>query len=217
MSPTDSFIQEVTEEVRRDRLFGYIRRYGWIAAVLVVLLVSGAAWNEYSKATVRAAAEARGDAILGALDSEDSLARVEALAAIGAAGAQAAVVAMLLSDEAMDSGDLAGAAEALRSVIEDDAQLDLYRDLATLKLAILSASELAPADRVAMLEPLALAGAPFRVLAEEQLALAEIESGEREAALDRLRALAEDSEATTGLRRRARMLIVALGGTEDPA
>ncbi len=217
MTATDSFIEEVTEEVRRDRLFGYFRRYGWIAAVLVVLLVGAAAWNEYSKSTERAAAEELGDRILGALEAEDSSARAAALEAIGASGDYAPVVAMLLSDEAMESGDSDGAIEALRSVIEDSSQQELYRDLATLKLAILSASELAPADRVAMLEPLASAGAPFRVLAEEQLALAEIERGDRSAALARLQALVEDSEAGAGLRQRARLLILALGGDVDPA
>ena len=217
MSVTDSFIEEVTEEVRRDRLFGYFRRYGWIAAVLVVLLVGGAAWNEYSKAKTRAEAEARGDAILGALDADESSARAEELEAIGSAGAHAPIVAMLLSDEALASGDSASAAEALRSVIEDDSQPDLYRDLATLKLAILSASAMTPGDRIAMLEPLTSAGSPFRVLAEEQVALAEIESGEREAAIERLQALIEDSDAATGLRRRARMLVVALGGDADPS
>ena len=50
MSDSDSFIDEVTEEVRRDRLFGYFRRYGWIAAVVIVVVVGGAAWNEYQKA-----------------------------------------------------------------------------------------------------------------------------------------------------------------------
>ena len=42
MSDSDSFIDEVTEEVRRDRLFGYFRRYGWIAAVVIVVVVGGA-------------------------------------------------------------------------------------------------------------------------------------------------------------------------------
>jgi len=31
MSDTDSFINEVTEEVRRDRLYGMFRRWGWFA------------------------------------------------------------------------------------------------------------------------------------------------------------------------------------------
>ena len=39
----DSFIDEVTEDLRRDRLFGVFRRYGWIAIALIVLVVAGAA------------------------------------------------------------------------------------------------------------------------------------------------------------------------------
>lgn len=45
MSDTDSFIEEVTEEVRRDRLFGLMRRYGWIAVLAVLLLVGGTAYR----------------------------------------------------------------------------------------------------------------------------------------------------------------------------
>ncbi len=66
MSDTDSFIDEVNEEVRRDRFYGLLRRYGWIAVVAVVAIVGGAAWNEYSKAQERAQAEALGDAMLDA-------------------------------------------------------------------------------------------------------------------------------------------------------
>ena len=36
MSDTDSFIDEVNEEVRRDRLYHLLRRYGWIAALAIV-------------------------------------------------------------------------------------------------------------------------------------------------------------------------------------
>ena len=216
MTATDSFIEEVTEEVRRDRLFGYFRRYGWIAAVLVVLLVGAATWNEYSKATERAAAEALGDAILDALRAEDGAARARALEAVETSGRHAPVVALLLSDEAIESGDFTRAAEALRSVIDDDTQGELYRDLATLKLAVLSASEADPDARLAMLEPLTSAGSPFRVLAEEQIALIEIERGENGAALARLQALIEDSEANAGLRQRAGLLVMALGGDGDP-
>ena len=39
MSDTDSFIDEVTEEVKRDRLFATMRKYGWIAVLIVLLLV----------------------------------------------------------------------------------------------------------------------------------------------------------------------------------
>ena len=45
---TDSFIDEVTEEVRRDRLFALFRRFGWIALAIILIIVAGTAWREYS-------------------------------------------------------------------------------------------------------------------------------------------------------------------------
>ena len=49
VSDTDSFIEEVSEEVRRDRLFKIFKKYAWVAVLVVVLLVGGAAFNEYNK------------------------------------------------------------------------------------------------------------------------------------------------------------------------
>ena len=64
MSDTDSFIDEVTEEVRRDRMFFMLKRYGWIAVLAILAIVGGASWREYSKAQDRSAAQALGDGIL---------------------------------------------------------------------------------------------------------------------------------------------------------
>jgi len=216
LSNTDSFIEEVSEEVRRDRLFGYIRRYGWIAVAVVVVLVGGAAYNEYSKAQTRNAAQARGDAILTALEADDSPARAAALSGLDASGPTAPVIAMLHAAEAQVADDPATAAAALKAIADDASHARLYRDLATLKLAILTAGDTATEDRIASLQTLAVPGAPFRVLAEEQIALAEIDAGNTDAALTRLRGLLEDNEASQGLRLRAQQLIVALGGDVNP-
>ena len=51
MSDTDSFIDEVNEEVRRDRFYFMLKRYGWIAVLAVILLVGGAAWKWQSVPT----------------------------------------------------------------------------------------------------------------------------------------------------------------------
>ena len=39
----DSFIDEVTEDLRRDRLFNAFRRYGWIAILLILAIGIAAA------------------------------------------------------------------------------------------------------------------------------------------------------------------------------
>ena len=65
----DSFIDEVNEDLRRDRLYGAFRRYGWIGIAAVLIAVGGASWNEWQKAQARAEAEAR----LKALDGIDKV------------------------------------------------------------------------------------------------------------------------------------------------
>lgn len=217
MSQTDSFIDEVSEAVRRDRLFRLFRKWGWIPILLVVLLVAGTAWNEYTKARDANAAQARGDAILAAMEAGEAAERQQALAATEVDGAARIVVDLLRASEALEAEDRAAAAAALDEVVANSDAPAIYRDLALLKRVILTAPETSPADRIEALQPLLVAGNPYRALAEEQVALAEIENGDREAALARLRALSEDTAATAGLRRRVAQLIVALGGEAEPA
>ena len=64
-------------------------------------------------------------------------------------------------------------------------------------------------------EALAVPGKPLRLLAEEQLALLDVEAGNTDDAIARLQRIIEDSETTAGLRQRASQLIVALGGELD--
>jgi hypothetical protein len=53
----------------------------------------------------------------------------------------------------------------------------------------------------------------MRLLAEEQIALIDAAAGDKAAAVERLKRLSVDTEATADLRRRTAQLIVALGGT----
>ncbi|WP_272005140.1 tetratricopeptide repeat protein [Roseovarius sp. ZX-A-9] len=215
MSNTDSFIDEVTEEVRRDRLFGLIRRYGWIAVLAIVLLVGGAAYNEWQKAQARAEAEALGDSILAALTSEEGAARVAALDAIAApnAGSRTLVDLMAASEEIrLDPAD---AAQRLLAIADRSDVEQVYRQIATLKAVMIPAGGLDVETRRSRLDGLALGNGLVRLLAEEQLAYLDIETGAPDAAIERLQQVVADAGATPGLRRRAAQVIVALGGEFD--
>jgi len=214
LSNPESFIDEVTEEVRRDRLFSLMRRYGWIAVLLVVVVVGGAAFNEWKKATARADAEKLGDAILSAINTEDPATRAAALNAIETSGDGAALVGLILAASQAEEGTTEGIAQ-LQAISDDAALAPLYRDLAALKLATAPGNDAAPSARIAALEELTTPGAPFRVLAQEQIALAEVEMGSIDAAISHLQELLTDDEASQALRRRASQLIVALGGTPE--
>ncbi|MDU8911118.1 hypothetical protein [Aestuariicoccus sp. MJ-SS9] len=212
MSDTDSFIDEVSEEVRRDRLFALMRRYGWIAVLLVVLVVGGAAFREYSKASDRAAAQAFGDSILAALEADEPQDRVTALAAIEAEDAGArAVLRMLIASEEAAAGNDAAAVEQLNTAARDGDLPEIYREIASFKALV--RSDAGVDERRIGFEALAIPGNPLRLLAEEQLALIAVETGDTDDAIARLQRIIADAEVTSGLRRRASQLIVALGGT----
>jgi hypothetical protein len=213
VSNPDSFINEVTEEVRRDKLFGYFRRYGWIAIVGVLLIVGGAAFREYRLAATQAESRAFGDALLDALDRDDPAARSAALAAVAASGQRRALLGLLQSTD--PETDKAATLAALASVADDATLPASYRDLAVLRRVLVAGADLPAADRQALLDPIAAPGRPYRTLALEQLALLSVETGDISAAVTALEALRQDQEASPGLRRRAEQMIVALG--EKPA
>ncbi len=209
MSESDSFIDEVTEEVRRDRLFAFLRRYGWIGILGVVLIVSGAGYVEWKKARAEARAEAFGDAVLAAMEAED---RAAALAAVPADGAQVAVVRLLAAAEGTPGPETLAGLQALAS---DTALPANLRALAQIKAVLLAGDAMTPAVRDATLAELAMPGVPFRGLAMEQQALALLADGQRDAAIALARQILQEPELTAGLQQRVTQLIVALGA--DPA
>ena len=217
MSDVDSFIDEVTEEVRRDRLYTLLRRWGWVGVALVVLIVGGAAFNEYRKARSTAQARDLGDAILAAMVRNEPADRAAALEGIEAhTPGGDAVVNFLLSASLAEAGSVPQAVERLNAIAVQGDLPEIYRAIASFKALLLQADTLPAADRRQQFEALAVPGAPLRLLAQEQLALIDVSEGDVPAALDRLQALRQDAEAGTEIRQRAGQLIVALGGTPEP-
>ena len=215
MSNPDSFIEEVTEEVRRDRLFRLFRKYGWIGVVAILGVVGGTGWSEWSKSRDAARAQAFGDALIDALDQGAPEERREALAAIPSDADQTAILELILASDPAE--DKAATLAALDKVAADATLPVSYRDLATLRRVLVAGADMALTDRRTALQGIAIAGRPYRVLAEEQLGYLLIEEGKPDEAIAALSALMQDQEASGALRARLGQVIVALGGTPPAA
>ena len=211
VSQTDSFISEVTEEVRRDRLYGLLRRWGWLLVLLVVGLIGAAAWYEISKSRAETASRARGDALRAALATPDPAARTQALLALPDGPAEP-VQRFAAAGAALQAGDASAAAAALAALAGDGATPQPWRDLAALQRVMILGPELPASERLAVLDGLAAEGAPFRGLALEQRALMRLETGDRAQALADLDAILADPTAPQGLRARTEQMRIAAGG-----
>jgi len=214
VSNPESFIDEVNEELKRDRLFALMRKYAWIAVLAVVLIVGGAAWNEWRKATDRASAESFGDSLVAAMESGDPAVQRQELATITTEGDRAGILNLLLAATELRAEDRPAAVAALLAV-ENNADLPTsYRQIAALKRVIIGGADIPLDERQGVLAGLAAPGQAFRPLALEQLALLAVETGDRAGALAQAQALLQEPDVTAGLRRRVAQLIVTLGGEQ---
>ena len=215
MSNTDSFLQEVSEELRRDRLYRNIRKYGWIAILLVIVIVGAATYREYLKAQAETEAELFGTSIIDALNERNAADRISKLQKINAPGENAkAVVAMLLSAESIGNETASLEMNNLSDAIEVSSIDPHYRDLLNFKTLLKSSEIMNLDERMKAFSALSKPGNPFRLLAEEQMALIELELGNTDSAIEKISQILLDAELTAGLRNRATQMMIALG--KDP-
>ena len=213
MSETDSFIQEVTEEVRQDRMFRLWKKYGPYAVAGVVAFVAvSAGWSWMKYREVQQARETGGAFLASDIASVEDQ---EIL--IGSVDGPAAVIARLrLAAAKAEAGD-AQAAAALYREVAGEAGLDrAYADLARLQAVRVGVAAMDPAEAVAELDPLTAEGAPYRVLALELRAMVRLNAGDAEAAHADLTAIIGDPQATRESSQRALALLLSSGG-ELPA
>jgi len=209
LSETDSFIEEVSDEVRRDKLFGFFKKYLWVFIGLVIFIVGGAAVNEYLKAKNEADAQVVGEALLAAQTANDA----GAFAIIAESGGTAAVLAKLDQAAVLSfEGQPAAAASILDEISADGDVSPIYRDLALLKSIMVNGQNMSADDLESAFAGLTSIGAPFRLLAIEQQAIVNLRNGDTAAVLNDLREIMIDTNTTQELRNRVQELAISLGG-----
>jgi hypothetical protein len=212
VSDTDSFIEEVSEEVRRDRLYNFFRKYAWVGVLTVLIIVGGTAFLEFKKATAKSKAEEVGSAVMKALEGSDEKERAKLLANIEVTNPEVkSIVAMLKAAEETTLQNYAAASKSLKAISEDLSTAQIYRDIAEFKFLLLSHDRIEDSLLLTGFEELASAGNPFRLLAEEQIAIIKLKNRENDAAVAKLRSILEDAELTDTIRQRVTQLLISLG------
>ena len=194
MSNPDSFIGEVKEEVRRDRLYRLFRRYGWLGILAVLALVGGTAYREWSTANQRLEAEAVGDSIRAASSEESPAERIARLDKIeidnlDARAIRDFIVAAAMLDDGMQDNSL----ERLDLVSNNKDVSIVYRDLALLKSIAIRQDTDPPEDVVKELDGMIERDSEFRLLAMEMKAHNLERMGEVAEAISILRILRSES------------------------
>lgn len=212
----DSFIDEVTDELRRDRFFAALRRYGLIVLLGIFGIIGGAVWWEMSRSQNEKAAQQFGDAVLQAESASDPAAALAAIDTDGSTG-RTALAGLLTGGAQLAKGDHLKAAEDQLALAGKIGNSDpILRDLALLKAVMAAGADMDPATRDASLTELSQPGRPFELLALEQKAVALIEADRSEDAVTLIRQIQNKDGLSEGLRGRLAELMITLGVEPTP-
>jgi hypothetical protein len=213
---SETFYREVDEELRRDQLTGFFRRYGiWLAvAVLLILAITGGViwWQHYQRTKAEQQAEQL-DAIFSEIDAGKTKGLDTRLDQLAGGGNQAYRAAALLTkaDLALEAGNADAAAKTYGQVAADEDVDELYRQLALIRQTATEYDKLPPADVINRLKPLAVQGNPWFGSAGEMVAIAHLKQKRPDLAAPIFAAMAKDEKVPETIRIRARDMAGSLG------
>ena len=211
MSNNESFIDEVSEEVRKDRFSRVLKKWGWVGILLIIIIVGGAALNEWYKDQKITSSRSFGDKILNSVNSN----KLEDLRKISTSNsAQDVLVSHLVFSELISEKKIDDAKQVLVELQDLSGISTTYDELNLFKLGLLNknSGEMPLSDQFQYFEQLSRPGSAFRNLALEQMALILIEQKKANEAITILSRLRKDSEVTGSLYQRVTQLVISLGG-----
>lgn len=207
----DMFIAEVTEEMQRERLYGYLRRYGPYAIAAVVLMVGAAAFFEYRKSADLTQARAAGDALHLAAQADDP-AEAYARTLSGLEGGAAMLAKFRAANAAIAAGDRETGLRLLQEIANAGDAPRRYTALADLLIVMSDIDDGDPGELLSRLEPMIAPGHPYRPMAMELMAVAQLRSGDVMGARRTLTDLLREQNVPSGVLSRGGRLLNAIGG-----
>ena len=219
---TETFVREVDENLRRDRMADFAKKYGgWLIAAMILFLVAcgGLIWfqqhrHHQSEAEVEQLAQIYKDIGVG------NTAKVpQQLDALTNAGSKAVRASALFTRAALaiQQNNVKLATSKFQAIANDDSLPKPYRDAALIRQTALEFDQLDPKQVIARMAPLAKPGNAWFGSAGEMTALAMIKQGNTKQAGQLFATIAKDADAPQNLRERALQIAASLGADTSAA
>lgn len=215
--PSESFLREVDENLRRDRARDFAKRYGnWLIGGVILFLIASGGWIYWQNVREkRALAEVEELAqIYGKIGSGapgNSAQQLERLADKGSSTAVRASAMFTAAALALQNNDQPAAIAKYRAIAADGNFPQPYRDAALIRHTALEFDRVKPEDVIARLAPLAKPGTPWFGSAGEMTALALVKQGKSADAGRLFAAIAKDKTVSDAIRARSVQIAGSLG------
>ncbi len=216
-TPTDIFLREVDENLRRDRARDFAKKYGnWlIAGVLLFLIASGGWiwWQASREKRAETQVEELGSIYvkIGSGSPGTAAQRLDQLSKDGGSKAVRASALFTAAALAIQTNNQPAAIAKYREIAATSSFPAPYRDAALIRQTTIEFDKLKPEEVIARMAPLASPGNPWFGSAGELTALAMIKQGKPAQAGQLFGAIAKDKTAPDALRARAVQIASSLG------
>jgi hypothetical protein len=212
----ETFLREVDENLRRDQLRDFGKKYGWLigAAVVLFLIASGGFiyWQHYKQQRSEKQV-VQFTEVMRNITTGNTASASQQLQELSNSGSKAVRATALFTQAALalQKNDTKSATATYRAVTEDSSLPQPYRDAALLRQTALEFDALQPQQVIQRLAPLAKPGAPWFGSAGEMTAMALIKQGQKAQAAQLFVAIAKDKSVPDSIRARSVQLAGSLG------
>ena len=218
----DTFVREVDENLRRDRIRDFFQEIGPLVAIAVVLFLAvcgGLIWYQQhrehnAEAQVEQLAQIYKDIGVGNTSKVP-----QQLNDLSESGSKAVRATALFTRAALaiQQNDPKSAIATYKQIANDSSLPDAYRNAALIRQTALEFDQLQPQQVIDRLKPLARPGNPWFGSAGEMTALALIKAGKNEQAGQLFAAIAKDKDVPDSIRNRAIQISGSLGADASAA
>lgn len=216
----DSFIREVDEELRSDRMKKIWKRFGKLIIAIAVLIVAGTAADRGYEYWRESQASKSGDAFLAALNLAREGQQDQALQALrelekNGYGSYSVLARMRAATVLADTGDYQSAISDFSTIGNDSSVPAAIRDAARIRAGYLLVDHGSYEDVANQVESLTGADNAMRHSAREALGLAAWKSGEASKANEWFSMIAGDTSVPASLMQRSEIMLdlIAASGT----